>query len=62
VTFDLTSDQKGRENSEEPFRRATEEGPSPGWAEEKTSCDQKEHYTVTYSCEYNIRHKLEEGN
>jgi len=47
LTFDLTSDQdklprNRRKKSEETFRRATEEDPSPGWTEEKMSCDQKE--------------------
>jgi len=41
LTFDLTSDQEQLPNNpsvgknrEEPFRRATEEDPSPGWTEQ----------------------------
>jgi len=44
LTFDLTSDQEKRPRNrkktftgkkrEEPFRRATEEDPSPGWTDE----------------------------
>jgi len=47
LTFDLTSDQGKKKNSQEiekklftgqksgePFRRATEEDPSPGWTEQ----------------------------